>query len=67
LRAVGYGGALQVIDLNDVEDDSFVAIHAADFRWLYDLWEQLANESRALDRQGMAKRLADVLENAEFF
>jgi hypothetical protein len=23
-----------MIDLNDVEDDSFVAIHAADFRWL---------------------------------
>jgi len=26
----------------------------------------LANESRPLDRQAIAKRLADVLENAEF-
>jgi hypothetical protein len=60
------GGALQMIDLNDIEDDSFLAIHAADLRWLYDLWAQLANESRPLDRQAIAKRLADVLENAEF-
>ena len=63
----GNGGALQMIDLNDVEDDSFVAIHAADFRWLYDLWGQLANESRPLDREAMAQRLADVMKNAEFF
>jgi hypothetical protein len=61
------GGALPMIHLNDVEDDSFVAIQAADFRWLYDLWGQLANESRPLHRQAIAKRLADVLENAEFF
>ncbi len=61
------GGALQMIHLNDVEDDSFVTIQAADFRWLYDLWGQLANESRPLDRQAIAKRLAEVLENAEFF
>ena len=61
------GGALQTIDLNEVEDDSFVAIHAAEFRWLYDLWRQLANESRPLDRQAIAKRLAVLLENAEFF
>jgi hypothetical protein len=61
------GGALQMIDLNDIEDDSFFAIHGDDLRWLYDLWVQLANESRPLDRQATAKRLADVLENAEFF
>ena len=61
------GGALQMIDLNDIEDDSFLAIQAADLRWLYDLWAQLANESRPLNRQATAKRLADVLENAEFF
>ena len=58
---------LQIIDLNDLEEDSFFAIQAADLRWLYDLWAQLADESRALDRQATAKRLADVLENAEFF
>ena len=56
-----------MIDLNDIEDDSFFAIHGDDLRWLYDLWVQLANESRPLDRQATAKRLADVLENAEFF
>jgi hypothetical protein len=61
------GGALQMIDLNDIEDDSFLAIHADDLRRLYELWAQLANESRPLDRQAIAKRLADVLENAEFF
>ena len=61
------GGALQMIDLNDIEDDSFLAIHGDDLRWLYDLWVQLANESRPLDRQATAKRLADMLENAEFF
>jgi hypothetical protein len=55
-----------MIDLNDIEDDSFLAIHAADLRLLYDLWTQLANESRPLDRQAIAKQLADVLENAEF-
>src|SRR5215475_13927100 len=60
------GGVLQMIDLNDIEDDSFLAIHADGLRWLYDLWVQLANESRPLDRQAIAKRLADVLENAEF-
>jgi hypothetical protein len=60
------GGALQMIDLNDIGDDSFLAIHADDLRWLYELWAQLANESRSLDRQAIAKRLADVLENAEF-
>ena len=63
----GNGGALQMIDLNDIEEDSFFAIQAADLRWLYDLWAQLADESWALDRQAAAKRLADVLENAEFF
>ena len=56
-----------MIDLNDLEEDSFFAVQAADLRWLYDLWAQLADESRALDRQAAAKRLADVLENAEFF
>ena len=61
------GGGLQMIDLNDIEDDSFLAIHANDLRWLYALWVQLANENRPLDRQATAKRLADVLENAEFF
>src|SRR5262245_39035538 len=61
------GGALQMIDLNDIEEDSFLAINATDLRWLCDLWAQLANESRPLDRQAAAKRLADVLENAEFF
>jgi hypothetical protein len=61
------GGALQMIDLNDMEEDSFFAIQAADLRWLYDLWAQMADESRPLDRQVIAKRLADVLENAEFF
>jgi hypothetical protein len=60
------GRALQMIDLNDIEDDSFLALHADDLRWLYDLWVQLANESRPLDRQATAKRLAEVLENAEF-
>jgi hypothetical protein len=60
------GRALQMIDLNDIEDDSFLAIHPDDLRWLYDLWVQLANESRPLDRQATAKRLAEVLENAEF-
>jgi hypothetical protein len=44
----------------------FLAIHADDLRWLYDLWVQLANESWPLDRQAIAKRLADVLEKAEF-
>jgi hypothetical protein len=53
--------------VNDIEDDSFLAIHADDVRWLYGLWVQLANESRPLDRQATAKRLAEVLENAEFF
>jgi len=66
-REGGNGGALQMIDLNDIEEDSFFAIQAADLRWLYDLWAQLADESRPLDRQAIAKRLADVLENAEFF
>ena len=66
-RARGNGTALQMIDLNDIEDDSFLAIHADDVRWLYGLWVQLANESRPLDRQATAKRLAEVLENAEFF
>jgi len=61
------GGGLQMIDLNDIEDDSFLAINATDLRWLYDLWVQLAHESRPLDRQAAAKRLADVLESAEFF
>jgi hypothetical protein len=42
-------------------------MQAADLRWLYDLWAQLTNESRPLDRQATAKRLADVLENAELF
>jgi hypothetical protein len=60
------GGGLQMIDLNDIEDDSFLAIHANDLRWLYALWVQLANESRPLDRQAIAKRLAAVLKNAEF-
>jgi hypothetical protein len=55
------------IDLNDIEEDSFFAIQVADLRWLYDLWAQLADESRSLDRQAIAKRLAAVLENAEFF
>jgi hypothetical protein len=63
----GNGRALQMIDLNDIEDDSFFVIRAADLHWLYDLWPQLANESRPLDRQAIAKRLADLLENAEFF
>ena len=66
-REGGNGGALQMIDLNDIEEDSFFAIQAADLRWLYDLRAQLADESRPLDRQAIAKRLADVLENAEFF
>ena len=61
------GRALQMIELNDIEDDSFLAINAIDLRWLYDLWAQLANESRPLNRQAIAKRLAAVLENAEFF
>ena len=56
-----------MIDLNGIEEDSFFAIQAADLRWLYDLLAQLANESRPLDRQATAKRLAEVLENAEFF
>ena len=60
------GGALQIIDLNDVEDDSFVAIQVTDFRWLCDLWGQLANEGSPLDRQAIAKRLAYLVENAEF-
>src|SRR5262245_19893730 len=63
----GNGGAFQMIDLNDIEEHSCFAIQAADLRWLYDLWAQLADESRPLDRQAIAKRLADVLENAEFF
>ena len=61
------GGALQMIDLNDIEEDSFFAIQAADLRWLYDLWAQLADESRPLDRQAITKRLAAVLQNAKFF
>jgi hypothetical protein len=65
-RKGGNGGGLQMIDLNDIEDDSFLAIHANDLRWLYTLWVQLANESRPLDRQAIAKRLAAVLKNAEF-
>jgi hypothetical protein len=64
--ARGHGTALQMIELNDIEDDSFLAIHADDVRWLYDLWVQLAHESRPLDRQAIAKRLAAVLKNAEF-
>jgi hypothetical protein len=56
-----------MIDLNDIEEDSFFAIQAADLRWLYGLRAQLAHESRPLDRQAIAKRLADVLENAQFF
>ena len=66
-RESSNGGGLQMIDLNDIEDDSFLAINATDLRWLYDLWVQLADESRPLDRQAAAKRLADVLENSEFF
>src|SRR5262245_2425448 len=62
----GNGGALQMIDPNDIEDDSFFAVHADDLRWLYELWVQLANESRPLNRQAIAKRLAAVLKNAEF-
>jgi hypothetical protein len=34
------GRALHMIDLNDIEDDSFLAINATDLRWLYDLWAQ---------------------------
>src|SRR5262249_36140795 len=60
------GGGAPMIDLNNIKGESFFAIHAAGLRWLYDLWVQLANESRPLDRQAIAKRLADVLENAEF-
>ena len=60
------GGGLQMIALNDIEDDSFLAVHADDLRWLYDLWVQLADESWPLNRQAIAKRLADVLKNAEF-
>jgi len=63
----GNGRALQMIDLNDLDEDSFFAIQAADLRWLYDLWAQLADESRAFDRQATAKRLADMLETAEIF
>ena len=48
-----------MIDLNDIEDDSFLAIHADDLRWLYDLWAQLANENRSLDRRAMTKRLGE--------
>ena len=66
-REGGNGGALQMIDLNDIEEDSFFAIQAADFRWLYDLWAHLADESRPLDRQAITKRLAAVLQNAKFF
>src|SRR5262249_42301366 len=60
------GGGVQMIDLKDIEDDSFLPIHAAGLRWLYGFWGRLANESRPLDRQAIAKRLAEVLENAEF-
>jgi hypothetical protein len=56
-----------MIDLNDIEEDSFFAIQASDLRWLYDLWAKLANENRSFDRQAIAQRLAGVLENAEFF
>ena len=56
-----------MIDLNDIEEDSLLAVHAADLRWLYDLWVQLADESWSFDRQAIAQRLEDVLENAEFF
>src|SRR5215813_4945001 len=65
-RKSSNGGGLQMIDLNDIEDDSFLAIHANDLRWLYALWVQLANENRPLDRQAIAKRLSAVLKNAEF-
>jgi hypothetical protein len=34
-----------MIDLNDVEEDSFFAIQAADLRWLYGLWAQLAHKA----------------------
>src|SRR5262245_27137823 len=61
------GGGLQMIDLKDIEEDSFFAIQAEDLRWLCYLWAHLADESRSLDRQAIAKRLADVLESAEFF
>jgi len=63
-RGGGNGGALQMIDLNHIEDDSFFAIHADDL--LYDLWAQLANESRPLNRQAIARRLAAVLERPNF-
>ena len=32
------GGALQMIDLNDIEDDSFLAVRPNDLRWLHALW-----------------------------
>jgi hypothetical protein len=48
-----------MIDVNDIEEDSFFAIQAAELRWLYDLWAQLANESRSLDRRAMTKRLGE--------
>src|SRR5262245_63501897 len=62
----GNGKALKMIDLNDLEEDSFLAIQADDLRWLYDLWVQLADESRQLDRKAAAKSLADVMRKDEF-
>jgi len=37
-----------MIDLNDIEEDSFFAIQAADLRWLYDL---LAKAGRSIVRR----------------
>src|SRR5262249_55565087 len=61
------GGAVQKIDLKEIEGDFFLAIHAHHLRGVYALWVQLANENRAFDRQAIAKKIAHVLENAEFF
>src|SRR5262249_23213533 len=66
-RGGSNGRALPMVGVNGIGDDSFPAINAIDLRWLCDLWAQLANESRPLNRQAIAKRLATVLENAEFF
>jgi hypothetical protein len=48
----GNGGVLQMIDLNDLEEDSFFAIQAADLRWLYDLCLRQARGRRRLELTG---------------
>src|SRR5262249_60415510 len=64
-RGGGSGGGRQMIDLNDIEEDSFFSIQAAGLRWLYDFWGQLGAEKRPRGRSRIAKRQGQRREKGE--